>query len=89
MGLDVAGVGRQQLLVPRVAGRRPGAVVDTRTGYTAGIDARSMNAYASLRRLTIDNALAAPFGFETVYSPWVSPTRCTMPVEGDFHRNRT
>lgn len=43
---------------------RPGAVVDTRTGYTAGLDARSMNAYESLRRLTIDNALAAPYGHQ-------------------------
>ena len=43
---------------------RPGARVDTRTGYTAGLDGRSMNAYESLRRLTIDNALAAPFGHQ-------------------------
>lgn len=43
---------------------RPGAVVGTRTGYTAGVDARANNAVASLRRLTIDAALAAPFGHQ-------------------------
>ncbi len=43
---------------------RPGARVETRTGYTAGPDARSANAYDSLRRITIDNALAAPYGHQ-------------------------
>lgn len=43
---------------------RPGAVVTTRTGYTAGTDARSETGLASLRRLTIDSALAAPFGHQ-------------------------
>ena len=42
---------------------RPGATVRTRTGYTAGADARA-SALPSLRRLTIDNALAAPFGHQ-------------------------
>lgn len=41
---------------------RAGASVRTRTGYSAGADART--SLPSLRRLTIDNALAAPFGHQ-------------------------
>jgi VWFA-related protein len=40
---------------------RPGAVVRTRTGYSVGADERS-SSLPSVRRMTIDNALAAPFG---------------------------
>ena len=43
---------------------RPGAVVTTRTGYTAGTDARAENTLSSIRRLTIDSALTAPFGHQ-------------------------
>lgn len=43
---------------------RPGAVVNTRTGYTAGTDARAEGTLASVRRMTIDSALAAPFGHQ-------------------------
>ncbi|TAK14021.1 MAG: VWA domain-containing protein [Acidobacteria bacterium] len=45
---------------------RPGATVRTRTGYTAGADARA-SSLPSLRRLTIDNALAAPFGHQGLH----------------------
>ncbi len=41
---------------------RAGASVRTRTGYSAGADART--SLPSLRRLSIDNALAAPFGHQ-------------------------
>ncbi|MEI6243999.1 MAG: VWA domain-containing protein [Acidobacteriota bacterium] len=43
---------------------RPGAVVTTRSGYTAGSDSRAENSLASIRRLTIESALAAPFGHQ-------------------------
>ncbi len=43
---------------------RPGAVVTTRSGYTAGANTRIDAALPSLRRLTIDSALAAPFGHQ-------------------------
>lgn len=43
---------------------RPGAVVRTRTGYTAGVNARINPAMPALRRVTIDAALAAPFGHQ-------------------------
>lgn len=43
---------------------RPNAVVQTRTGYAAGLDRRADNALPSLRRLAIDSALAAPFGHQ-------------------------
>ena len=43
---------------------RPGAVVDTRTGYAAGADSRAENTLPSLRRMTIDAALTAPFGHQ-------------------------
>lgn len=42
---------------------RPGAVVHTRTGYTAGADGHITTGPAG-RRITIDNALAAPFGHQ-------------------------
>lgn len=43
---------------------RPGAQVQTRTGYAAGLDRRADNSLPSLRRLAIDSALAAPFGHQ-------------------------
>lgn len=43
---------------------RPGAIVHTRTGYTAGASARIDPSLPSLRRLTLDAALAAPFGHQ-------------------------
>jgi len=43
---------------------RPGAVVTTRSGYTVGSDSRAENSLASIRRLTIESALAAPFGHQ-------------------------
>lgn len=42
---------------------RPGATVRTRTGYTAGNDGHITTGPAG-RRITIDNALAAPFGHQ-------------------------
>jgi VWFA-related protein len=43
---------------------RPGAVVHTRTGYTAGVNARIDPSMPALRRITIDQALAAPYGHQ-------------------------
>lgn len=45
---------------------RPGAVVRTRTGYTAGVNARINPAMPALRRVTIAAALAAPFGHQSL-----------------------
>jgi VWFA-related protein len=76
---------------------RPGAVVGTRTGYTAGANARADTALASLRRLTIDSALAAPFGHQglrveyTTYQSHVTGTtvseRVVLSLEAELPVN--